>query len=89
MGSNLSSLLDNSRKHKKGMGDNFVSVEHFVLAFTSDKRFGQQLFKNLQLSEQALKDAIKAVRGNQRVTDQSIILTLTCHMFVLDYGIIL
>lgn len=75
MGSNLSSLLDNSRKYKKEMGDNFVSVEHFVLAFTSDKRFGQLLFKNLQLSEQALKDAIKAVRGNQHVTDQSMMLT--------------
>ncbi|KAE8658229.1 Chaperone protein ClpB4 [Hibiscus syriacus] len=71
MGSHLSSLLDNSRKHKKEMGDDFLSVEHFVLAFMSDKRFGQQLFKNLQLSEQALKDAVKAVRGNQRVTDQN------------------
>lgn len=53
------------------MGDDFLSVEHFVLAFHSDKRFGQQLFKNLQLSEKDLKDAVQAVRGNQRVTDQS------------------
>ena len=64
-------ILDNARKHKKEMGDDFLSVEHFVLAFHSDKRFGQQLFKNLQLSEKDLKDAVQAVRGNQRVTDQS------------------
>lgn len=74
MGSNLGSLLDNSRKHKKEMGDEYVSVEHLLLAFHSDKRFGQQLFKNLQLSEKTLKDAIQAIRGSQRVTDQSTIL---------------
>lgn len=71
MGSHFSSLLDNSRKYKKEMGDEYVSVEHLLLAFHSDKRFGQQLFKNLQLSEKALKDAVQAVRGSQRVTDQS------------------
>ncbi|KAE8663435.1 hypothetical protein F3Y22_tig00112980pilonHSYRG00054 [Hibiscus syriacus] len=60
MGSHLSSLFENSRKHKKEMGDDFLLVEHFVLAFMSDKRFGKQLFKNLQLSELALKDAVKA-----------------------------
>ena len=71
IGSHLSSLLDNARKHKKEMGDDFVSVEHLLLAFQSDKRFGQQFFKNLQLGEMDLKEAVKAVRGSQRVTDQS------------------
>ncbi|KAF4375643.1 hypothetical protein F8388_011617 [Cannabis sativa] len=71
IGSNLGSLLDNARKCKKEMGDDFVSVEHLLLVFPSDKRFGQQLFKTLQLSEKDLKDAIKAVRGSQRVTDQN------------------
>ncbi|XP_051120234.1 chaperone protein ClpB4, mitochondrial-like [Andrographis paniculata] len=71
VGSHFASLLDNARKFKKEMGDSFVSVEHLVLSFTSDKRFGQQLFKNLQLSEQTLKDAVQAVRGSQRVTDQN------------------
>ncbi|XP_014501091.1 chaperone protein ClpB4, mitochondrial [Vigna radiata var. radiata] len=71
IGSHLSSLLDNSRKYKKEMGDEYVSVEHLLLAFHSDKRFGQQLFKNLQLSETTLKDAVQAVRGSQRVTDQN------------------
>ncbi|KAI6680331.1 hypothetical protein NL676_034212 [Syzygium grande] len=71
MGSNLASLLDSARKYKKEMGDDFVSVEHLLLAFHSDKRFGQQLFRNLQLSEKDLREAIQAVRGNQRVTDQN------------------
>lgn len=71
MGPDLNALLSNARNHKREMKDDFVSVEHLLLAFLSDKRFGQQLFRNLQLSEQTLKDAVKAVRGNQRVTDQS------------------
>lgn len=71
MGPDLNVLLSNARNHKREMKDDFVSVEHLLLAFLSDKRFGQQLFRNLQLSEQTLKDAVKAVRGNQRVTDQS------------------
>ncbi|GFS41857.1 casein lytic proteinase B4 [Actinidia rufa] len=70
LGPHLLSLLDNAREQKKEMGDAFVSVEHLVLAFFSDKRFGVQLFRNLQLSEKALKDAVQAVRGSQRVTDQ-------------------
>lgn len=74
MGSHLSGVLDNARRQKKDMGDDFVSVEHLVLAFQSDTRFGQQLFRNLQLSDKDLKEAVKDVRGSQRVTDQS----MTC-----------
>lgn len=71
MGSHLKTLLDNARKYQKELGDDFVSVEHFMLAFLPDKRFGQQLLKNLQLGEKELKETILAVRGNQKVTDQS------------------
>lgn len=71
LGSHLSSLLENTKKHKKEMGDSFVSVEHMLLAFFSDKRFGEKLFRDLQLTEKALKDAVNAVRGSQRVTDQN------------------
>ncbi|GLT72791.1 hypothetical protein SLA2020_446950 [Shorea laevis] len=71
IGSHLSNLLDIARKCKKEMGDEFLSVEHLVLAFPSDKRFGQQLLSNLQLNEKDLKDAVNAVRGSQRVTDQN------------------
>ncbi|KAF3619051.1 hypothetical protein FXO37_33913 [Capsicum annuum] len=36
-----------------------------LLAFLLDKRFGQKLFRNLQLTEKALKDVVTAVRGSQ------------------------
>ncbi|PHT79549.1 hypothetical protein T459_17601 [Capsicum annuum] len=65
LGSHLSSLLYNTKKHKKEIGDFIVSVENMLLAFLSDKRFGQKLFRNLQLTEKALKDAVTAVHGSQ------------------------
>lgn len=71
IGPHLANLLENARKVKKEMGDDYVSVEHLLLTFPSDTRFGKQLLGNLQLDEKALKDAVKAVRGSQRVTDQS------------------
>ncbi|CAO2037417.1 unnamed protein product [Urochloa humidicola] len=71
IGSSFVSILDNARKHKKEYGDEFVSVEHILQAFASDKRFGQQLFKDLKIMENDLKEAISAVRGSQRVTDQN------------------
>ncbi|KAK4854573.1 hypothetical protein QYF36_026108 [Acer negundo] len=70
IGPHLGSILDNARKNKKQMGDDFVSVEHLLLAFHSDKRFGQELFKNLELTEIKLKDAITDIRGNQKVTNR-------------------
>ena len=77
VGTHFTSLLEKAGRHKKEMGDSFLSVEHLLLGFLSDTRFGQQLFKNLQLSEKDLKDAVLAVRGSQRVTDQSTVLSLT------------
>ncbi|KAJ0576274.1 putative Clp, repeat (R) domain, Clp domain superfamily protein [Helianthus annuus] len=71
LGTSLGSLLENARKFKKQMGNDFISVEHLVLAFPSDTRFGKQLFTSLNLSEKSLKEAVEAVRENQKVTDQN------------------
>ncbi|KAI3713635.1 hypothetical protein L1987_72218 [Smallanthus sonchifolius] len=70
LGSSLSSLLENARKFKKQMEDDLISVEHILLALSSDTRFGKQLFRDLNLSEESLKDAVQAVCGSQKVTDQ-------------------
>ncbi|WOK92602.1 chaperone protein ClpB3, mitochondrial [Canna indica] len=71
LGQNLVNLFDNAKKFKKEFGDDFLSIEHLVLAFFSDKRFGQQLFKNLKLIEKERRNALTAVCGNQRVTNQN------------------
>eukprot|EP00252_Welwitschia_mirabilis_P025963 TRINITY_DN830_c0_g1_i1.p1 TRINITY_DN830_c0_g1~~TRINITY_DN830_c0_g1_i1.p1 ORF type:complete len:989 (-),score=223.04 TRINITY_DN830_c0_g1_i1:502-3468(-) len=70
LGRDLEALIQRARENKKQYGDSFVSVEHLVLAFEQDKRFGQQLFKDFQISLKSLTDAIQAIRGTQKVIDQ-------------------
>uniref|UniRef100_A0A803LSG5 Clp R domain-containing protein n=1 Tax=Chenopodium quinoa TaxID=63459 RepID=A0A803LSG5_CHEQI len=70
LGRDLEALIQKARDYKKEYGDSFVSVEHLVLAFAQDKRFGKQLFSDFQISEKSLRSAIQAVRGRQSVIDQ-------------------
>ncbi|KAJ0243563.1 Chaperone protein ClpB3 [Hirschfeldia incana] len=70
LGRDLEGLFQRARQYKKDLGDAYVSVEHLVLAFVEDKRFGKQLFKDFQISEKSLKTAIESIRGKQSVIDQ-------------------
>ncbi|KAG0487234.1 hypothetical protein HPP92_009329 [Vanilla planifolia] len=70
LGRDLESLIQRAREFKKEYGDSFVSVEHLVLGFVEDRRFGKQLFKDFQISLATLKSAIEAVRGRHTVIDQ-------------------
>lgn len=70
LGRDLEALIERARGFKKEYGDSFISVEHLVLAFAQDKRFGQQLFKDFQISQKALNTAVQAIRGTQKVIDQ-------------------
>ncbi|KAK6128874.1 hypothetical protein DH2020_037391 [Rehmannia glutinosa] len=63
LGRDLEGLIQRAREYKKEFGDSFVSVEHLVLGFAQDNRFGKQLFKDFQLSLKTVKDAIQAIRG--------------------------
>lgn len=70
LGRDLEGLFQRARQFKKDMGDSYVSVEHLVLGFAEDKRFGKQLFRDFQISEKSLKSAIESIRGKQSVIDQ-------------------
>ena len=70
LGRDLEGLIQRARDFKKEYGDAFVSVEHLVLGFTQDNRFGKQLFKDFKISLNMLKNAIQAIRGSQTVIDQ-------------------
>lgn len=70
LGRDLEALIQRARDYKKEYGDSFVSVEHLVLGFAQDQRFGKQLFRDFQISQQALKSAIESIRGRQSVIDQ-------------------
>ncbi|KAK9844153.1 hypothetical protein WJX81_006180 [Elliptochloris bilobata] len=70
LGRNLEALITAAEAVKAKWGDDFVSVEHMVLAFEDDARFGRQLLREEGLDTPKLEEAIKAIRGGNRVTDQ-------------------
>ncbi|KAK8553157.1 hypothetical protein V6N13_089372 [Hibiscus sabdariffa] len=70
LGRDLEALIQRAREYKKEYGDSFVSVEHLVLGFTQDQRFGRQLFSDFKISNQSLKSTLESIRGRQSVIDQ-------------------
>lgn len=83
LGRDLEALLERARDYKKEYGDSFVSVEHLVLGFIQDQRFGKQIFKEFQISKHSLKSAIESIRGRQSVIDQG---SNVLHPFLLYKG---
>jgi ATP-dependent Clp protease ATP-binding subunit ClpB len=71
LGNSLDKLLDRADGYRKDFGDEFISIEHLLLAYAKDNRFGQGLFREFGLDENTLRSIIKDVRGNQKVTDQN------------------
>jgi ATP-dependent Clp protease ATP-binding subunit ClpB len=71
LGRSLDSLLDRAENYRKEFGDEFISIEHLILAYAKDDRFGKILYQEMGLTEGRLKEIIQQVRGNQKVTDQN------------------
>ncbi|MBD2428043.1 ATP-dependent chaperone ClpB [Phormidium sp. FACHB-1136] len=71
LGKSLDTLLDRADTYKKDYGDDFISIEHLVLAYAQDSRLGKGLFQDLSMTEAKLKEATQSIRGTQKVTDQN------------------
>ena len=52
------------------MGDEFVSIEHMLIAVAEDARFGQGLLRGEGLDRAKLEAATREIRGSNKVTDQ-------------------
>lgn len=70
-GRSADSLLDRAEKFRKDYDDSFISVEHILLGYAQDSRFGKTLLSESNITESKLKTAIDQIRGNQKVTDQT------------------
>lgn len=70
LGRNLEAAVTKAESLKKEMGDEFVSVEHLLLALADDSRVIGQLLRSAGLDAAKLEAATKEVRGSNRVTDQ-------------------
>jgi ATP-dependent Clp protease ATP-binding subunit ClpB len=71
LGRSLDGLLDRAEALRKEFEDEFISIEHLLLAYAKDDRFGKALFQEFKLDEAKLRSIIQQVRGNQKVTDQN------------------
>jgi ATP-dependent Clp protease ATP-binding subunit ClpB len=71
LGRSLDTLLDRAEQYRKDFGDEYISIEHLVLAFAKDDRFGKSLFQEFGLDEKKLRITIEQIRGSQKVTDQN------------------
>jgi ATP-dependent Clp protease ATP-binding subunit ClpB len=71
LGRSLDTLLDRSEAYRKEFKDEYISIEHLLLGYAKDDRFGKSLFQEFGLDEGKLKNIIKQIRGSQKVTDQN------------------
>ncbi len=68
----LTAVLDQSEKEAKRLGDEYVSTEHLLLALSDAKGTETKpLLNSLGGTHKALLQAIEAIRGTHRVTDQN------------------
>jgi ATP-dependent Clp protease ATP-binding subunit ClpB len=71
LGRSLDTLLDKADVYRQDFKDEYISIEHLLLAYAKDDRFGKSLFQEFGLDEGKLKKIIKQIRGSQKVTDQN------------------
>lgn len=68
---NTQTFLNNAEKIAKSMQDDFVSLEHLLVASFDDKGKLPNVLKNFNLSKEKVLQAIADVRKGQRVTSDS------------------
>ncbi|MCG8400487.1 MAG: ATP-dependent chaperone ClpB [Firmicutes bacterium] len=72
LGAGLARVLGRAEKEAKGMKDDYVSVEHLLLALLEDgEPEAVTALRRSGLSRDALLNSLRAVRGNQRVTGEN------------------
>jgi len=68
---NSAKLFDQSVEEAKFLKDEYVSVEHILLALAEEKGSVGKMFSDNGISKNILLSALKDIRGNQRVTNQN------------------
>jgi ATP-dependent Clp protease ATP-binding subunit ClpB len=72
MSRELNHVVDRAEEEARTLGDDFISTEHLLLALADTKGTqSKELLASAGADRSALLEALKAVRGSHRVTDQS------------------
>src|SRR5215467_6620131 len=67
----LNRLLTQAEDEAKKLKDDYVSVEHLLLAMTDDMGPAGRIFHEFGVTREGLMRALQEVRGSQRVTSQN------------------
>jgi ATP-dependent Clp protease ATP-binding subunit ClpB len=67
----LNRLLAQAEDEAKKLKDEYVSIEHLLLAMTDDGGAAGRILKEFGVTREQLAQALKGIRGNQRVTSQN------------------
>ena len=67
----LNRLFTSAEDEARQLKDEYISVEHVLLALTEDNSPAGRLLKEFGLSRERLMQALREVRGSQRVTSQN------------------
>ncbi|HTQ54454.1 MAG TPA: Clp protease N-terminal domain-containing protein, partial [Bryobacteraceae bacterium] len=67
----LNRLLTTAEDEAKKLKDDYISVEHVLLAALDDGGAAGRMLKEFGLTRERLMQALREVRGNQRVTSQN------------------
>jgi ATP-dependent Clp protease ATP-binding subunit ClpB len=66
-----SKVLAKAEAEAAALKDEFVSTEHILIAVSAGEGKAAELLKKAGVTKKAILDALKTLRGNHRVTDQS------------------
>jgi ATP-dependent Clp protease ATP-binding subunit ClpB len=68
----LNQVLDAAEAAARGLGDEYVSTEHMLLALVDTRGTeSHEILRDVDATHDALLQALQAVRGSHRVTDQN------------------
>ncbi|MBP0030017.1 ATP-dependent chaperone ClpB [Roseofilum sp. Guam] len=71
LGRSLDKLLDEAETARQSWNDEYISVEHILLALAEDQRIGRELVRRFNRTRTQLEQTIKDIRGSQTVSDQA------------------
>jgi ATP-dependent Clp protease ATP-binding subunit ClpB len=67
----LNQLLTQAEDEAKKLKDDYISIEHLLLAMMEDRGATGKIFKEFNVTRERLMRALQEIRGNQRVTSQN------------------
>jgi len=67
----LGRVLQQAQREANELKDEFVSTEHLLLAMAADQGYTGQALSRLGVTRERVLNALREVRGSQRVTDQN------------------